>query len=324
MNTRILKGIGLSVALSLAVVLLLVATPVSAQTFTWDGGGTTDNWSDSGNWGGSAVSESGDAILVYDGTTRLNSVKDVNGGSGGYNIDNITFNSTAGAFVLSETSGGTGIDMLGVRDPSLTAAITNNSSNTQTIALKVIARGSPYTAGTEFNTAVGNINVTGVVASLEGAGIVKTGSGTLYLSGNNTYSGSTAINQGVVRISSNTALGTTAAGTTVDQSTNARLELTGGITVAEDITFVNTSSGLSTTLRNVSGDNEISGLVTLPGSIRVGSNGGSLEFSGGVSGSNTFFVVNSSGGTTSFTTNPIDIGTGTFYVDSGGLTTLAA
>ncbi len=152
-------------------------------------------------------------------------------------------------------------------------------------------------------------------------GITKTGSGTLAFSGDNSYQGDTLVDDGVLAISHSNALGSTAGGTTVNKANNARLDLSGSITVADAISF--TGSGLNNALRNVSGDNVISGEVSLPGNIRVKSDGGSLTFTGGITGTNTFFVINASGGSIEFTTNPIDIGSsGQFYTDSNGLTVL--
>ncbi|MBU3586217.1 autotransporter-associated beta strand repeat-containing protein, partial [Polynucleobacter sp. AM-26B4] len=57
----------------------------------------------------------------------------------------------------------------------------------------------------------GNTTVSTIIATGSGT-LTKDGSGTLTLSGANTYTGATAINNGVVRASNNTALGTIAGG----------------------------------------------------------------------------------------------------------------
>ncbi len=168
-----------------------------------------------------------------------------------------------------------------------------------------------------------------IAGVISGSGnLQKTGLGTLTLSGDNTYTGTTLLSLGVLSISHDNALGDSSSGTTIDQSLSASgvpvlLTLSGNITVAEDITFANVGSGLQTTFRNSSGDNTITGLVTLPASIRQQSTGGSLTFEGGVTSAfNTFYVVNSSGGSTHYTTNPINLNGGRFYADSSGLTTI--
>ncbi len=171
---------------------------------------------------------------------------------------------------------------------------------------------------------IGDANSQTIAGTISGSGsLTKTGAGTVTLSNANTYSGATLVNQGVLSISNSTALGTTGAGTTVNQANDARLDLSGGITVAEPLTFSGVSAGLVTTLRNVSGTNTLTGLATVPATIRIQSNGGSLTFAGGVSGTNTFFVLNPNSGSIAFTTNPVNLGSGgNFYADSGGLTVL--
>ena len=57
----------------------------------------------------------------------------------------------------------------------------------------------------------------------------KLGSGTLTVSGANTYTGATTVSAGVLRVSNSTALGTAAGGVTV--SNGAVLELIGGISI---------------------------------------------------------------------------------------------
>ncbi|MBN9519739.1 hypothetical protein J0H58_14655, partial [bacterium] len=53
-------------------------------TFTWDGGGTTDNWSDGANWAGN-VAPTGSAVTLDDlvfpaGAARLANTNDIAGG----------------------------------------------------------------------------------------------------------------------------------------------------------------------------------------------------------------------------------------------------
>ncbi|MGB3118138.1 MAG: autotransporter-associated beta strand repeat-containing protein, partial [Verrucomicrobiales bacterium] len=199
-----------------------------------------------------------------------------------------------------------------------------DSAGTVTISALSSTAGTNIIIEGTSNLTVGNANNQAIDGTISGTGgLTKTGTGTLSLSAGNSYSGATLVNQGVLSISHNTALGTTGGNTTVNQANDARLDLIGDITVAEAIQFTGASPGLATTLRNVSGTNILSGLVTVPSTIRIQSNGGSLTFTGGVSGTNTFFVVNSGGGVTNFTTTPVNLGAGgNFYADSGGLTTI--
>src|SRR5262249_22247414 len=60
------------------------------------------------------------------------------------------------------------------------------------------------------------LTVSGHVSGASGAGITKAGAGELVLSNSNTYSGTTQIQQGVLSVANDSALGSTAAGTVVN------------------------------------------------------------------------------------------------------------
>ena len=75
----------------------------------------------------------------------------------------------------------------------------------------------------------GNVTVADAIATGTGT-LTKDGAGTLILSGNNTYTGTTTVTVGVLNIQHANALGTTANGTTV--TSGAALQIQGGITTA--------------------------------------------------------------------------------------------
>jgi autotransporter-associated beta strand protein len=63
----------------LSLVMMSVAASVQALTYTWDGGGTTNNWSDGANWnpdGGVPVSAS-DTLVQLDGNVRTSQTQDI-------------------------------------------------------------------------------------------------------------------------------------------------------------------------------------------------------------------------------------------------------
>ncbi|MEO5714703.1 MAG: autotransporter-associated beta strand repeat-containing protein [Luteolibacter sp.] len=115
------------------------------------------------------------------------------------------------------------------------------------------------------------------------SGITKTGTGWLILSGSNDFGGVTNINAGTLQISNNTALGTTA-GNTIISSSAGTLALSGGITVAENITISARNTGDH--FLNVGGDNSLTGTLTWESggtAYGVRSDAGKLTINGAVS-----------------------------------------
>lgn len=84
-------------------------------------------------------------------------------------------------------------------------------------------------------------NHDGTASGSNVGGFTKTGTGVLELSGANTYSGLTSVNNGILRVLSNTGLGTTEAGVTVASA--AHLELGDGVTVTGETITISTTMG---------------------------------------------------------------------------------
>jgi autotransporter-associated beta strand protein len=80
-----------------ALILAVVSGTAQSATRTWTGGGSTDNWSDAGNWGGTAP-VNGDT-LVWDATStaRLSSYNDISNLS----VGSITYSAAPAGIVLS-------------------------------------------------------------------------------------------------------------------------------------------------------------------------------------------------------------------------------
>ncbi len=117
-------------------------------------------------------------------------------------------------------------------------------------------------------------NFSGIIKNTSGTlALSKAGSGTISLSGNNTFSGPATINDGALRISSASALGNATGTTTVSGGTSlARLELLGGITVNEPLALaMKFGVGAGTVdpqlphIQNISGVNTLAGAFTLNG-----------------------------------------------------------
>ncbi|MDO9105950.1 MAG: autotransporter-associated beta strand repeat-containing protein [Methylovulum sp.] len=153
-------------------------------------------------------------------------------------------------------------------------------------------------SGGTVNVAIGTGTLTGVISeSVGAAALVKSGAGTLVLTGANTNTGAITVSAGTLVAASNTALGTTAGGTTV--TSGAALALQGGITVAEAITGL-AGTGVSSdgALLNISGTNTLSGNVTLTANAGIGVTAGALTLSGVIGdGAGSFGVTKLGSGT---------------------------
>ena len=106
-------------------------------------------------------------------------------------VSGITFGAGMGAATLA----GNAIELNG--------DVTNQSVNTQIVALPLTLTGGDRT----IDTAAGNVTIAGGIGQSGGSfGIIKTGSETLVLSGVNTYSGGTAVYEGTLVVTSANAL----------------------------------------------------------------------------------------------------------------------
>ncbi len=224
-------------------------------------------------------------------------------------------------FLIGNTAGGVTVG----RALSVTNA---NSSGTSTL-------GGTNTSGT--NTFAGNIglardtNLTSATGGtvvfsgdLTGSGaLTANGTGTVVLSGSNSLSGSATVNSGATLVAANSnALGTTAAGTTVNSG--GTLGLQGGIAlpVAETLALAGTGVSGNGALRNLSGDNTVAGPVTLTADTTIGAAAGTLVLSGalGESGGSRNLATTGAGNLTLTAASGL---TGAVTIGGTGTTTLA-
>lgn len=106
--------------------------------------------------------------------------------------------------------------------------------------------------------------LSGVLSNLTYSnGLSKTGTGTLFLEGSNTFGGTVSFQSGTVELSHNNALGSSTWGNTVQSG--AALALSGGITVTEGSFNIAGNGTGSGSLVNVSGNNTFSSSLTLTG-----------------------------------------------------------
>lgn len=158
----------------------------------WTGGGTGNNWSESGNWGYAGMAAG--KVLTFD--TSLKLTANNNNFAANTQFRGINFLATAGSFTLNGNA------------VNLTDDVVNNSTATQTIALNgLVLDGS---RNCTFNAASGNIIVNNGIsqAGVQVNGLIKSGSNELKLLGTCSYTGNTSVNDGTLRV--NGALGNTA------------------------------------------------------------------------------------------------------------------
>ena len=124
-------------------------------------------------------------------------------------------------------------------------------------------------------------------------GLIKTGTGTLTLSGANSYIGSTTVGAGTLVVTADGALGpATAAGIVVNSG--GALAFTGGLddTSAEPITIGGSGPAGNGAIENIGGANTIASPITLSGNATIGSDAGTLTLDGNISaGTNTLTVI---------------------------------
>ena len=248
---------------------------------------------------------------------------------------NVVGDSTVATIALPLT-GTQGLEKTGTGRLILTGA------NTYTGNTKISAGTLQLGDGTTTGTVVGNItnnaalafNPAGFTAAfagvISGTGTVeKAGAGWQTLSGNNTYSGVTTVSAGMLLVSSNTALGTTAGRTVV--SSGATLGLYGtGITVAEPLTLAGFgasfglgSAGALASFRGNSvsaGTNTVSGAITLAADASIVNSGGVgdiLNLTGTITGDGKSLYLGSSTGATNTVSGKINTGSGGVGIASG-------
>jgi len=174
----------------------------------------------------------------------------------------------------------TGVGMTAIFAIDVTASRYVNNNSSRTLGKLTFNDTNPGSAGAWFisnspitlqvSNGTPTISVSNVTAAinavLDGSqGLASQGNGTLWLGAANLYRGGTTISSGALRAANNSALGSNANGTTVGNDPTARLELMGGITVAEPLTVSckGSANGNVPAVVNISGTNTLSGSISL-------------------------------------------------------------
>ncbi len=273
-------------------------------TFSWVGGNSggsspVKGWSKGDNWsGGIAPGVGADKALVFGGSVDL--ANDMNGA---YIVRSIRYDSSAGAFVTTSSTGDTltlrggGVYNDSTATQTLNVPVALGASQTWTAANGALSlTGATLLLGTNTLTVTGaaNTSISAVVSGTGSAALVKNGAGTLALSGANTYSGTTTVSAGTLLASHASALGSTAAGTVVNSG--GTLALSGGVAIgAESLSLSGSGAGGLGALRNVSGANSYAGAITLAGDATITSAAGSLSLTGTIAAGGNALAVDGAG-----------------------------
>ncbi len=292
-NTSVISGTGTVQKLGVGTVEFTAANTYSGAT-TVSGGYLS--LSGSGTLGSTAAGttvEAGATLGLYGVTTAegltlsgtgVSNAGALNGGA----------STASGAIVLAADS-----------------LITVGVSETFTLTGGITGAGKTVTFGGE-----GSLVVSGVIATGAGGVEVAAGSvsGQVTLSAANTYDGVTNVLSGILEITSETALGSTAGGTTV--ASGAMVQFNGGNTVAESFTI--SGSGGSPTggaLTNAGNSTiDVSGTITLAADAAIDAGAFGITLSGPVNGTTqTLSLVGAGGGISGV----IGLGSGGVNINGG-------
>lgn len=189
-----------------------------------------------------------------------------------------------------------------------------NSSGGATVSL---GANRTLTIGSVTNNLDSSFN--GTITGTGTSGLTKNGSGTLTLAGNNTFTGTSTIAAGTLKLGSagsgtNTPLGTTFAGTSV--SAGGALDLNGfTLATAEGLTLNGTGTRSTGALLNTGAAAAYSGAVVLGTTPSIGGTGNIL-LTGVVSGANALTKV----GPNTLTLQGANTNSSTVTITGGGLT----
>ena len=276
--------------------------------------------------GATSITVSGDANLGADVETTGTQTY-----SGAVTISNdITLTTTNsnvsfGATTNAGTAGDTLTIAAGSGDVTFTDAVGGSTAmGNITITTGALSAAAIKVQGTIDITNTDTSSITGIISDGASSAIVtKAGSGTLTLSANNTYTGQTNINAGIISITDNNSLGTTAGATIV--ADGASLSISNDITSAENITISGTGISSNGAIRNTADDNTLTGLITLGAHSEIQIDTGSsltLNPTSGSAVTGTYNLTIESVGTSSIN-DPIATSTGNIIKTGAGTLTLS-
>ncbi len=207
---------------------------------------------------------------------------------------------------LNVRGGSSGVKTLAATNTTGTNTYSGNVYLDASLTTTTATGGTLALSGTTFDlkgntlslTGTGTTTVSSILANSTGSGAVTVNGGTVNLNGANSHAGVTTLTNGTLKLGNATALGTTAAGTTV--ASGSVLDLNGQTVGAEAVTLNGTGISSGGALINSSGTAaSLSGAVTLGANSSFGGSG-AVTLSGGISGA--FSQEKVGAGTATFST----------------------
>ena len=281
------------------------------STSIWNGGGADGNWSTAANWNG-AVPANGQS-LMFQGALRQNNVNNLLTSVGQVVFVNGGFALTGNAVsLLWGLLNQTGNNTWGIAS-TLTAPQSFISSNGTLTVSGAVASGG-------FNLTLDGAGGTALSSVISGAGgLIKSGSGTSTISVQQTYTGGTTINNGILNLtggggSSGTIRGTATvnSGGTLQLSTGDATGYGGGATVLTVINLAGGTLNVNSTANQTLG----SATINLTGGSITGTANGNLDFFGGGSALNTL-PASTTATISGVALSPLRQGSTTFTVAAG-------
>ncbi|MBU6303228.1 MAG: autotransporter-associated beta strand repeat-containing protein, partial [Verrucomicrobia bacterium] len=269
---------------------------LGANTLTFGGNNENTTYAGTLTGTGGAITKTGTGTTTLTGTNTFTGAVNLNGGL--VNITALPAGGTNSALGTSGTIGfgGGGIQFGGVFDPSV-RTLTFNAG------------------GATFDTNGNPIVIASPVGNSGAGGLTKAGAGLLILNAANTYTGSTSVRNGVLRLGNNQALGTGSAGANVQSGGVLLLPggiSTGGTGAGGSLTLNgNGATAFATGALVSAGINTYAGALALGSSATVSVDGGTLNLTstGAVTGTGDLTLAGSGTGNLS----------GAFANGAGGL-----
>ncbi len=287
--------------LGLVLTLACLAGTLRAAVWNADSDG---NWNDPAKWTGGVPSAPGATAdlnrtggITADRTVTLDIAPTV----GNMTMDDST--STYNSWILS------GANTLTFDDSDTSASLTVNRGRANAIS-------APVALTDSLTVTLNNssqLTISGAISGT-GTGLTKAGGGTLILGSANGYTGTTSINNGMLVVTADGALGTIAGNTSIGDS--GTLAFSGGVsyTTLEPITMA-----VYGYIRSLSGNNSFAGNITQPGDpggrFRVDAD--TFTYAGNLSGNKWFNKYG--GGTLKLTGQAGPNAWATGYINAGTL-----